>query len=293
MKYTILINQYAAVNSGLELDLIDLSIFDFIKDFANSQTCVKIQTPEGFFFWISHKLIIDGMPLLKIKTSQGIIKRIDNLINAGVLVKHPDCERYSKTLYSFGKNYDLLMFKNADIFDFEQKLHPHNESLGRPSTFVSPPLNESLGNNNIIDNSINDNTITGDSSLFPDIDREVENKKKEKEAAKKRTSIFANSDVYALVDFSINPPDYSKFEAMFDAEKYAPVDLVFYFNSVKDWSDVKGNKELRTKAGWLATVRIFISKDLERNKLRLKPEFAQSNSGINVASALSYLKNDY
>lgn len=32
MKYTILINQFAAVNSGLDLDLIDLCIFDFIKD---------------------------------------------------------------------------------------------------------------------------------------------------------------------------------------------------------------------------------------------------------------------
>ena len=35
MKYTILINQYAAVKSGLDLDLIDLAIFDFIKDFFN------------------------------------------------------------------------------------------------------------------------------------------------------------------------------------------------------------------------------------------------------------------
>ena len=87
MKYTILINQYAAVNSGLDLDLIDLAIFDFIKDFANCASCVKMHTPEGIYFWISHKLILEAMPLLNIKTSQGMIKRIDNLIKAGILQK--------------------------------------------------------------------------------------------------------------------------------------------------------------------------------------------------------------
>lgn len=110
MKYTILINQYAAVNSGLDLDLIDLAIFDFIKDFAICASCVKMHTPEGIYFWISHKLILEAMPLLNIKTSQGMIKRIDNLIKAGILQKHPNCELYNKTLYCFGKNYELLTF---------------------------------------------------------------------------------------------------------------------------------------------------------------------------------------
>ena len=145
MKYTILINQYAAVNSGLDLDLIDLAIFDFIKDFANCASCVKMHTPEGIYFWISHKLILEAMPLLNIKTSQGMIKRIDNLIKAGILQKHPNCELYNKTLYCFGENYELLTFteKAARILTGvdtpKQKLMPPiNESLG-------VPINESLG----------------------------------------------------------------------------------------------------------------------------------------------------
>ena len=45
MKYNISINQFAAVRNGFakDLDLIDLAIFDFIKDFANSSKCVKVQ----------------------------------------------------------------------------------------------------------------------------------------------------------------------------------------------------------------------------------------------------------
>ena len=70
MKYNISINQFAAVRNGFakNLDLIDLAIFDFIKDFANSSKCVKVQTQEGTYFWISHKLVMEQMPLLKIKT---------------------------------------------------------------------------------------------------------------------------------------------------------------------------------------------------------------------------------
>jgi len=123
----------------MNLDLIDLAIFDFIKDFANSASCIKMHTPEGVYFWISHQLIIDEMPLLGIKTKQGIIKRIENLIQSEVLKKHPNCDMYSKTLYSFGKGYDLLLFNHNAVLVDTPKLSftpPLNESL-------APPLNES------------------------------------------------------------------------------------------------------------------------------------------------------
>lgn len=106
------------------------------------------------------------MPLLNIKTSQGMIKRIDNLIKAGILQKHPNCELYNKTLYCFGENYELLTFteKAARILTGidtpKQKLMPPiNESLG-------VPINESLGyNSNNIDNTINDNENTPNNNV--------------------------------------------------------------------------------------------------------------------------------
>ena len=108
MKYTILINQKTVIEAGLDLDLSDMAIFDYIKDFVHSERCSKIETPEGLFFWISHQKVISDMPMIGVKTRQGIIKRIDNLIREGVLVKHPDCQKYGKSLYRFGQNYDLL-----------------------------------------------------------------------------------------------------------------------------------------------------------------------------------------
>ena len=134
MKYNININQYAVIKNGLDLDAIDMIIFDFIKDFANSKGCVKMQTAEGVYFWVSHKAIIDGLPLLKITTTRGVGKRVDNLISADVLSKHPNCEAYGKTLYCFGKNYDALMF-----YGDERKATPLNESSTPPRNKRSTP----------------------------------------------------------------------------------------------------------------------------------------------------------
>lgn len=291
MKYTILINQYAAVNSGLDLDLIDLAIFDFIKDFVNCASCVKMHTPDGIYFWISHKLILDAMPLLKIKTNQGMIKRIDNLVKAGILQKHPNCELYNKTLYCFGENYELLTFteKTTKILTGvdtpKQKLIPPlNESLGLP-------LNESLGyNNNNTDNTISDkeytpaNHVVGD--LFPD-EQKVDDKDK------KRTSIFRNSEVYKLVKFSPDGNnDYSEFEKLFATPEFEKVDLIYYFHTVADWSETKQGVK-RTRTGWIATVRNFIRGDIEKKKLHLKPEYQAPQKRLDVGGAMDFLNDDY
>lgn len=109
-KYSININQQAALELGLNVDIIDLAIFDFIKDFVNSKKCVRTQTDEGVFFWVSHKTIIEQLPLINITTPRGIAKRVENLINAGLLKKYSKCDELSRTLYTFGEKYDEYHF---------------------------------------------------------------------------------------------------------------------------------------------------------------------------------------
>lgn len=289
MKYTILINQYAAVTNGLNLDLIDLAIFDFIKDFANSASCVKMQTPEGVYFWISHKLVLEAMPLLNIKTKQGLIKRIDNLINAGILRKHPNCDRYRQTLYAFGENYDLLAFANMDLQPTTKVDNPQQKFMATPNESLGITPNESLGYNiNNTDNTNNDNNIA------PQIDFAAPVPVKEQpEESKDKKTLFRNSEIYKLVKFDETGAgvDYSEFEKKFATPEFETVDLVYYFHAVADWSDQKNMK--RTKNGWLATVRNFIRGDVERNKLHLKPQFQQSKSKINVSDAVKFLNDDF
>lgn len=286
MKYTILINQYAAVTNGLNLDLIDLAIFDFIKDFANSASCVKMQTPEGVYFWISHKLVLEAMPLLNIKTNQGLIKRIDNLINAGVLQKHPNCDKYRQTLYSFGDNYDLLAFANVDMQPPTKVDNPQQKFMGTPNKSLGMTLNQSLGNN------INNNDNTNINNDAPQMGFAAQTTTEPEEGSKDKKTLFRNSEIYKLVKFENGVGiDYSEFEKRFATPEFERVDLVYYFHAVSDWSDQKNMR--RTKNGWLATVRNFIRGDVERNKLKLKPQYQQKQNGIDISGAMDFLNNDY
>ena len=275
MKYTITINQYAAVKNNMDLDLIDLAIFDFIKDFVNSANCVKINTPEGVFFWVSHKLIMNSMPLLGIKSNNGIKRRVDNLINAGLLKKHPDCEKYRQTLYTFGENFDKLLFS-------DETSEPATE-FTNPQQKLGVTRNENCGyyNNNINNNIINNN-IDAQQKDFASQTPVSESKTKK--------TLFRNSEVAKMVKEGANGElDYSEFEEKFSSPEFANIDLVYYFHAVADWSDQKDMK--RTKNGWLATVRNFIRGDAEKNKVKLKPQ--QNDNNFDMEGALKFLNNDF
>lgn len=131
----------------------------------------------------------------------------------------------------------------------------------KPSNKVSNPANDVVG------------------GLFPDNEIEVDNKKK--------TTIFRNSGVFKLVKGN----DYSEFEKLFATPEFAPVDLVYYFHSVADWSDTKIGVK-RTFNGWVATVRNFIRGDVEKKKVHLKPEHQAPQNKLNVGGAMEFL-NDY
>lgn len=281
MKYTILINQYAAVTNGLNLDLIDLAIFDFIKDFANSASCVKMQTPEGVYFWISHKLVLEAMPLLNIKTNQGLIKRIDNLINAGILKKHPNCERYRQTLYSFGENYDLLAFSNQSLQPTTEVDNPQQKFRATPNQSLGIPPNQSLGyniNNSDKTNNNNKEPENEFSGLFPENEKS-ENPQKLRGTTEPRKCLFANSRFAKFEDF----------EKCFDKPEFEQIDILYYYHSVADWSASKG----RMQKDWIAQTRNFIRGDKEKGKLHLKPQYQQGKQKIDVASAMEFLNDDY
>ena len=122
------------------------------------------------------------------------------------------------------------------------------------------------------------NDVVG--GLFPDNEIEVTDKKK--------TTIFRNSGVYKLV----KDGDYTEFEKLFATPEFSPVDLVYYFHSVADWSDTKIGVK-RTFNGWVATVRNFIRGDVEKKKVHLKPENQAPQNRLDIGGAMDFLNNDY
>ena len=110
MQYSININQRAVIENGLDLDLLDMAVFDFIVKFSHSENCIKISAGGAVYYMISHALIIEQLPMLRIKTSNGILNRINHLIDAGLLERHPNFASLKKPFYKFGRNYDKMFF---------------------------------------------------------------------------------------------------------------------------------------------------------------------------------------
>ena len=162
---------------------------------------------------------------------------------------------------------------------------PENPDTVKPDTVKPDTENPTLINTNQTKDLNKPNTnqskaandVVGD--LFPDNDLEVK-------PDKKKTTIFRNSDVFKLVKGN----DYSEFEKLFASPEFAPVDLVYYFHTVADWSDTKIGVK-RTFNGWVATVRNFIRGDVE--KVHLKPENQAPQNRLDIGGAMDFLNNDY
>lgn len=297
-KYTILINQFAAIENGLDLDIIDLAIFDYIKDFSGSNYCSKIATPEGTYFWLSHKKIIQDLPLLKIKSSQGIIKRISNLLENKIFEKHPNCEMYGKSLYKAGINYDLLIF-GKQVDTPQQKFRGAQTEVYSTSQqkFRDTP-NESLGNYNINNNTINDNTIidkvefSGENSQpieILDLSNNDQKEKRKKVAAKKEKDQSLHQiiiDVYFDWFKQRNDSIAPKIDG---AEAKAAKTLANYFKSLqKQFAPETTDEEMPEKIEKMF-LRILNNWENLEPFLQKQVKLIQINS--NITNIVNYLKN--
>jgi hypothetical protein len=110
MKFLILVNQKAVIENALDLDIIDCAIFDCVKDFAHSPKCRKFMEGEKIYYWFSYTLIKDQLPILKGQSKKSIQRRLDNLVNAKILERHPENQKNAQSFFCFGENYPLVIF---------------------------------------------------------------------------------------------------------------------------------------------------------------------------------------
>ena len=295
MQYSIKIDQLAVMNAGLDVDVVDMTIFDFIQHYAHSDKCMKLQTETGTYYWVSHTTIIQQLPILGISTGAGIVKRINKLIDAGLLSRHPNCDMMRKTFYKFGPNYYKINFTtdNESLQPTTNAEETHNESLGvshneslQPTTNVEGTHNESLGvshnescryhytkNHYTIEQNKPADGGLFKSEMFPSEPGFVPvTVTRPRRTAEPAACLFENSRF----------ADYNAFAAEFTAPEFADVDIVYYYHAVADWSAQKGKK----MKDWIATARNFIRGDMEKGKLhRLNPGGALS------PDAIEYLKD--
>lgn len=151
MKYNLFINQFAAVRMAIEVDIVDLSIFDIVEALINSKSAVSILKEGTIWYRIPARLIIEQGPLLGIRTERGIAKRLDSLIAAGLLERNSDNDRMQGCFIRLGRRYD------------EYKFYRNETTPG--GTNVPGGWNESSSNNNINNNIIPTGNITTEESI--------------------------------------------------------------------------------------------------------------------------------
>jgi len=164
MKRSISIPQQAVIELGLDLDIADMAIFDFICSFAHSQAADKILTEDQqhFAYWISAKLIQNQLPILRMK-ERTIKEHVAKLVDAGLLCKYGDPRKMQKAYYTFGPLYEKIMFFNEhgvmpaktdgrNLFSCPTSAENRRPLCEKPQT----PLRKSADNNNIEDNIIED-----------------------------------------------------------------------------------------------------------------------------------------
>ncbi len=95
---------------GLEVDMVDLAVFDMLKDFTPCAACKKMQDGEKQYFSVPYKKVLSELPLLPIKTSDGIYRRFKKLEQAGVLEMHPENAKMAMVWFAWGRNFQAFSF---------------------------------------------------------------------------------------------------------------------------------------------------------------------------------------
>lgn len=114
MKFSIQINQFAAQEGFEDLTISDLSIFDLFS-FMNGSTSVIYKIVDNKKYILMHyKYIIGQLPILKIKTRQGVYKKLAKLEEVGLIEKLKEDKKNSDSYYCSGVNYDLMFIKYTD-----------------------------------------------------------------------------------------------------------------------------------------------------------------------------------
>ena len=135
IQYSLSLHLREVEEFGIDISLVDLCIFEFLKSFETKTYCQKEKLGDGnIYFWVSHDLIIDQLPILGIKSKRRIISHINKLVDVGLL------SRYGKT-QELGKSY----YKFTELADkFDSGHTPSDENVTPPLTKTSHPSDENV-----------------------------------------------------------------------------------------------------------------------------------------------------
>ena len=287
MEYSLLIDQNFACRKDLTLtEAACMAVVFTFPRWCNSY-CIDGVT----YYWYSEKKVSEDFPLvfgcakrvqknLKALADKGYFI-LSKLGNKKVIAFTDKCRLYGKLEPENGQDLDRKRYEETENGpDLDRKRSEETENgpdLDRKRSESGPKTVRALYKNTISNNDYNNNKSNNAKNGFfafvGDIPQKEEGEKI-RGTSEKNKCLFEKSRFF----------DFELFRECFNTPEFEKVDLVYYYNVVKDWSASKG----RMQKDWIAQTRNIIRSDYRRGQIKYTSDSGEEKSVILGNSGLSY-----
>ena len=287
MEYSLLIDQNFACRKDLTLtEAACMAVVFTFPRWCNSY-CIDGVT----YYWYSEKKVSEDFPLvfgcakrvqknLKALADKGYFI-LSKLGNKKVIAFTDKCRLYGKLEPENGPDLDRKRSEEPENGpDLDRKRYEETENgpdLDRKRSESGPKTVRALYKNTISNNDYNNNKSNNAKNGFfafvGDIPQKEEGEKI-RGTSEKNKCLFEKSRFF----------DFELFRECFNTPEFEKVDLVYYYNVVKDWSASKG----RMQKDWIAQTRNIIRSDYRRGQIKYTSDSGEEKSVILGNSGLSY-----
>ena len=301
MEYSLLIDQNFACRQDLTLtEAACMAVVFTFPRWCNSY-CIDGVT----YYWYSEKKVSEDFPLvfgcakrvqknLKALADKGYFI-LSKLGNKKVIAFTDKCRIYGKLEPENGQDLDRKRSEepeNGQDLDRKRSEEPENgqdldqkrseetengPKVDRKRSESGPKTVRALYkytiSNNDYNNNKSNNAKNGFFAFVGDIPQKEEGEKI-RGTSEKNKCLFEKSRFF----------DFELFRECFNTPEFEKVDLVYYYNVVKDWSASKG----RMQKDWIAQTRNIIRADYRRGQIKYTSDSGEEKSVILGNSGLSY-----
>ena len=287
MEYSLLIDQNFACRKDLTLtEAACMAVVFTFPRWCNSY-CIDGVT----YYWYSEKKVSEDFPLvfgcakrvqknLKALADKGYFI-LSKLGNKKVIAFTDKCRLYGKLEPENGQDLDRKRSEEPENGqDLDRKRSEETENglkVDRKRSESGPKtvraLYKTTISNNDYNNNKSNNAKNGFFAFVGDIPQKEEGEKI-RGTSEKNKCLFEKSRFF----------DFELFRECFNTPEFEKVDLVYYYNVVKDWSASKG----RMQKDWIAQTRNIIRADYRRGQIKYTSDSGEEKSVILGNSGLSY-----
>ena len=287
MEYSLLIDQNFACRKDLTLtEAACMAVVFTFPRWCNSY-CIDGVT----YYWYSEKKVSEDFPLvfgcakrvqknLKALADKGYFI-LSKLGNKKVIAFTDKCRLYGKLEPENGQDLDRKRSEETENGqDLDRNRYEETENglkVDRKRSKSGPKTVRALYKNTISNNNYNNNKSNNAKNGFfafvGDMPQKEEGEKI-RGTSEKNKCLFEKSRFF----------DFELFRECFNTPEFEKVDLVYYYNVVKDWSASKG----RMQKDWIAQTRNIIRADYRRGQIKYTSDSGEEKSVILGNSGLSY-----